>query len=105
MISIKSLASRGWLTIFCSVALCILSLVLMGNHLPMGRGLLTVAITVLPVGIYEVILGRKKFNNISLKEYRSDYEEKNRHKYIMLGLFGSALAGLTNRFTSDLEAA
>ena len=102
MISIKSLASRGWLTIFCSVALCVLSFVLIGNHLPMARGLLTVAVAVLPVGIYEVVLGRKKFNNISLKEYRSDYEEKYRYKYAMIGLFGTALAGLTNRFTSDL---
>ena len=105
MVRINSLASRGWLTIFCAIVLSILSLIVMSSHTSFSRVILTAAVTVLPIGIYEVILGRQKLNNISLKEYRSDYEDKNKYKYIMLGLVGSVLAGLANRLTNDLDSA
>lgn len=59
-----------------------------------GSDLLNVTGAILPIGVYEVIRGRTKYRNMSLKEYKEKFKENKEGKiYTVLAFMGAILGG------------
>ncbi len=100
--SIKSLASRGWLTVFLTLLGLLFSMILMGYGVIFGQMLMQIVITVLPIGIYEIFRGRGKYKGMSLNEYKAHIEQSKENKmYIVLGIVGAGLSGAITGHVSD----
>ncbi len=95
----SELESRGWITIFLAALLIITSILFMANGVLFGKYLLNVTIVVIPIGAYEVLRGRTKYKNMSLKRYKLLFNKNKEDRvYAILAVVGVIVGGAVSGY-------